>query len=56
MFMKIKVILNLLLTICFVSCPRDERVILMGIKVFLKNVPMACDENMNWQKCRKLAA
>ena len=42
--MKIKVILNLLLTLfVFVSCPR---VIIMEIKVSLKNGPKPCDEKI----------
>ena len=41
--MKIKVIVDILV---FVSCPRYEMVIPMGIKVSQQKVPMPCDENI----------
>ena len=46
--MKINVILNLLSTYFSVSCPRDQKVILMEIKVSLRNVPMPCDQNIKY--------
>ena len=49
-YMKIKVILNLLLTyyLCLVAQELKKRVIPMEIKMSLKNVPMPCHDNIKY--------